>query len=458
MPIINEILEWHFRPSHLKFTAEHLFTSTTKTRMSEFSVSLERLVERLPDGGNMPDGKSIEEMYYYFIENYNSLFFSMTKRDVRLLIWALDYQPIEGERILFSNKLNSAFYFINKNWRNSYIIGLWHVLLKNWSELQSNKTSRELFLNFLKDRCKSYDGDRSSILKISQNIDFFLTTDSPHNYASLLHDTLLHDKKIVLSDANKLFDHKERILSYDYFSAVAKEYIYITWNNNINMDTTFVKGVYHFLEKHNSKKTTLLICAQIINEKVFNNNIDIVKNETIKLIGDPAVYYLWRNVELADNEQEEVEQARKKLNILLNKEFIEVFFKILIQDDRREKYWLGFIDKIEIIFVGNRANYLELKKIESISKLVDNRYKITSSSQSTCALIMYSKGYVFVEFSDTGALYIYKEESFINRVNLNAVGSIQDLKMWSTTKSAVSNSYYGGLDINIEGRITHQGR
>ena len=35
---------------------------------------------------------------------------------------------------------------------------------------------------------------------------------------------------------------------------------------------------------------------------------------------------------------------------------------------------------------------------------------------------MYSKSYVFVEFSDVGALYIYKRESFDANINLNDIG------------------------------------
>ena len=451
MPTINKLLEWNFRPSYLKYTAEHLLTQNTKRKIDDSKVMLEKMVDRLPDGSRIPNRQSMEDVYYLFINNYQTMFFSMSKRDIRHLIWALDFTPsFNSEKILLSNKFDIALNLIKENWRDSFIISVWHILLKNWSDLQSNNTNRSLLTRLLKEKCKGYNKGRSDIMKTSQNMGFFLYKNSPKDYASLL-----LDKKILLSDAYMLFNYKERIITYDYFACVAHEYI--SQVNNKNLVTSFVKGVYHFLDKHNSNKTTLLICTQIINDGIFKNNIDIVKSETVRLIGDPAVGHLWRNSDITEYEQGEVEKARRRLNTLLNKQLIEMFFKILVEDERREKYWLKFIRKIDdIVFVGNRANYLDLIKIESISMYVNNRYKITSRNQSTSALIMYSKDFIFVEFSDTGALYIYKKQSF--KVNLNTISSMEDLKIWSSYDYACRNAERPGyVNLNMEGRITHQG-
>lgn len=453
MPTINDILEWHFKPSHLKYSAEHLFTQTTKNQVGESKQVLEKMIDRLPDGGEAPNRQSIEDVYNLFLENHQNLFFTMSKRNIRDLIWALDYQPtFNSEKILLSNNLIPALSLIKQNWRDSFVISLWHLLLKNWTDLQSHYKNRKLLINLLKDKSKAYSGRRTNILKITEHIDFFLSKNSPKDYASLL-----LNKNILLSDANMLFNHKERIFSYDYFACVAHEYI--NQINNINLVTSFVKGVYLFLDKHKSRKINLQICSQVINNGLFNNYIDIVKSETVKLIGDPAVYHFWRNIDLTENEKDEVEQARRKLNILLNKQFIEIFFNVLVEDERRKVYWLKFIDKIDDLkVVGNNANYKELERIKDISNSVENRYKKTTSSQRTCALVMYSRDFVFVEFTDVGPLLICKKETFNNRIDLEKVESIDDLKLWSTGDYACRNSARPGyVDLNIEGRITHQG-
>jgi hypothetical protein len=212
-----------------------------------------------------------------------------------------------------------------------------------------------------------------------------------------------------------------------------------------------------FLQKHNNKRVTIISCSQIINSNKFNQTIDIVKTQTVVMVGDPIKAHLWRYNGLSKIQEESVESARKKLNILLNQHFIKVFFEKLVQDERRKKYWLKFIDKIDDIkFSGSRDNYRYLKNIESVSKYVDSRYKTTSRNQSTCALIIYSRNFVFVEFTDTGALYIYKRKNF--QVNLNAINGMEDLKTWSRDDFACKNSDTPGyVDLNEEGRITHQG-
>lgn len=453
---VEDILNWNFRPTHLRYGAKHLLKDSVKKQIKSSTNSLELIIDRMPDGSNMPNRASIEDVYFLFLNNYQTLFSTMSKREIRHLIWALDYQPTSNDtKILLSNILIPALNLIKQNWRDSFIISLWHVLLKNWTDLQLYEKNRNFFFNFLKEKCKSYEGKRSAVLSITQNIDFFLTKDSPYNYAALL-----LDRKIVLSNANKLFKQKERIINYDYYSAVAHEYIYIIWSMNKHITYSYVNGVYQFLKDHNSKKTSLIVCAQLINEKVFDKHIEVVKSETINLIGDPANKSRWRNINLNESEQNEVERARKKLNILLNKEFVEVFFKKLMEDERREKYWLKFIEEInDLKVVGNEANKLYLAKTDDISKYVEDRYIQTPSIRSTCALIMHAKDFVFVEFTDTGPLLIYKKETFDSRINLEKIESVDDLKKWSTGDYACRNSAtHGYVDLDVEGRITHQGR
>lgn len=455
MQKIEDILEWNFRSSYMSYAANHLLTDNSKARINKSKDSLEKLIERLPDGGEIPKRESIKDVYYLFVKNYQFASFTMSNRSVRYLIWALDFKPSSNtNNILLSNKLEPALNIIKQNWKDSYIVSLWHMLLKNWTDLQSNKNSIKLFETLLKNKSKAYIGKRSNILNITQHIDLFLSTDSPKKYA-----TLLIEKKIILSNANQLFNHKDRILNYDYFSETANRYLDLISYNNNNIDSIYVKGVYCFLEKHNSKKATLLICAKIINRNIFDNNIDIVKSETVRLISDPLKKTNWINSDLSVTEQQEVEKSRSRLKILLNKEFVEVFFKRIVEDKRREYYWLKFINDIEDIkIVGNKANYNYLKEVDSISEHVGGRYKVTSSNQNTCALIMYLKDFVFVEFSDVGALYIYKKQSFKDKVNLNAVSSIENLKRMSTYNFACKNSSsYGFVNLNSEGRITHQG-
>ena len=322
--------------------------------------------------------------------------------------------------------------------------------MKNWNNLLVFQTQRELLTELLKSKCNAYDKNRKDILGVTRIISFFLNKDSPKEFAI----NLIKYKKLI-SGAHIILKQKESILVYEYFSSVI--YNYIEKIDEKIITTEITVSIYSFLQKHNNKKVTIISCSQTINSNKFNQTIDIVKNQTVSMVGDPIKAHLWRYDGLSRMQEESIESARKKLNILLNQHFIKVFFEKLVQDERRKKYWLRFIDKIDDIkFSGSRGNYQYLKNIESVSKYVDSRYKITRRTQSTSALIIYSKNFVFVEFTDTGALYIYKRKNF--RVNLNSISGMEDLKIWSKYDYACKNSKTPGyVDLNEEGRITHQG-
>ena len=451
----KEILKWYLNFSEMKYAAEHVFSKETKNIVDISIHQLKELSERLPDGNKLPEKKLIKDVYILFYKEsnkeYQYLISLFSKRDTRILVYALDYKPENGgEIILFSEKFGIARNLILDKWKDSFIISLWHNLLKNWNNLLVFQTQRELLTELLNSKCNAYDKTRKDILGVTRIISFFLTKDSPKEFAI----NLIKYKKLI-SGAHITLKQKESILVYEYFSSVI--YSYIETIDEKIITTEITVSIYNFLQKHNNKKVTIISCSQIINSNKFNQTIDIVKNQTVAMIGDPIKAHLWRFNGLSSTQEESVESARKKLNILLNQHFIKVFFEKLVQDERRKKYWLKFIDKIDDIkFSGSRDNYRYLKNIESVSKYVDSRYKTTSRKQSTCALIIYSKNFVFVEFTDTGALYIYKKQNF--KVNLNAIDTMEDLKTWPTHKYACKNAEQSGyIYLNEEGRITHQG-
>ena len=454
MPVINDILNWAFIPSNLSRSAERVIRSETKKHLRESILRINEISNRSLSGGPSPDPMLLKDIYVLFKKNkhkdHAELVTLFSKRDARLLVWALDYHVERDEApIVFTDDIKPALKVISDRWRDSFIISLWHTLLKNWDTFLVHKKERKIFIEFLVKKCKEYKGSRKDILNFSSNLSLIVDRDSPSKYAKQLIDNNIHINK-----AHELINQKVNILFYEYFSNVVLKYVSHLNHNNIEDET--LNEIYDFLEYQNSFKTKLLVCSRIINSTKFSLYKNDIKTHTIDLIGDPIRTDLWTHNNLTIEQEDSVERARMKLNAMLNQEFIKVFFEKLVQDKRRKKYWLKFIDKIEDIkFIGNRSNYRYLKNIENISKFVDSRYKTTGGNQSTCALVIYSQNFVFVEFTDTGALYIYKQNNF--KVNLNAVSSMSDLKTWPTSLMACRNSDHGYIMLSEEGRIIHQG-
>ena len=453
----RDILNWHFKVSDFKYTAEHLFINKTKKTVKISLNELRKIAEDSTEN-KLPEPKLVNDVYTMFQKNCNKeyaiLYSLFSKRDVRVLVWALDYKPnLNSSVILFSEQFEIAQKIITDKWKDSFIISLWHILLKNWNSLQDHQEQRDSLTNLLNSKCNEYNRSRKDILNISTNISLFSKLDSAESYANKL-----LENKILLNEAHTLINQKESILGYNYFESVA--IFYVDFLSSKMLSTKITQSVLSFLKTHNTRYTSLIICSTLINRDEFKNDINIIKDQSIQLIGDPLNRHAWNYSNLSDKESKNIELARIKLNILLNKHFLKYFFEELIDDARRKVYWMKFIENVEEIrFCGSKANYYSIKRNSDITQFVDSRFQVTRSKQQTSAIIIYSKGFVFVEFSDVGALYIYLKDNFKSRVNLNNLQSIDDLKLWSRYKYACKNSTEkaGHVTLNKEGRILHQG-
>lgn len=82
-----------------------------------------------------------------------------------------------------------------------------------------------------------------------------------------------------------------------------------------------------------------------------------------------------------------------------------------------------------------------------------------SYSSQTSALVLFIKNKMFVEFSDTGALYVYNQTHSMVKKVTNArygISSTNELKIPSMNVLIEANTW-GGYYYYEEGRMTHQG-
>jgi hypothetical protein len=203
----KEILKWYFNFSEMKFAAEHIFSRETKNIVDISIGQLKELSERLPNGNKLPEKKLIKDVYFLFYKESNHEYIYLislfSKRDTRILVYALDYQPENGDEIiLFSKKFGIARNLILDKWKDSFIISLWHVLLKNWNNLLVFQTQRELLTELLQSKCGAYNKTRKDILGVIRIISFFLKKDSPKEFA----ENLISYKKLI-SDSIVLIAH-----------------------------------------------------------------------------------------------------------------------------------------------------------------------------------------------------------------------------------------------------------
>lgn len=450
MANIKELLHWNLLYSVFKTNGQKLISPNTKEIFNSNILSINRIGNLQSQKSELPKQELVEEVHDKFKnleqESIEILLSNFTKREVRLLVWSLDYKGKDS--ILFSKQFFKFISLINEFWRDSYIIPLWYILLKNWVSLKKNETRFQEFINLLKKKCDQYERSRKDVLAIKTHFNFW-RQGGVKKFVNYL-DT----NNIQFNYACSSLNFNAYLIGTDYYYECFAMYLKSIQKKDISRE--LIEGLIVDIKTIKEKKHELFFLSILITEDKFSAEINSIQQAAFSLIGDPVVKRYWVSSHLNDEENEYVEMARKKLLVLMNKKFIKIFFSKLVQDSRRKVYWLKFIDHIEDIkFVGNKLNYNILKNNQETSKYVDVRYKITRSNQSTCSLIIWARNYVFVEFSDTGSLYIYRKSSF--NIKLNHIERIEDLKTWPAGMAAVKLAGSNYLDLQSEGTLAHRG-
>lgn len=452
MATIKELLGWRLLNSVLKSNGEKLITHKTKEIINSNIDELKNIALLQSEKTELPKLELIEEVYRKFksleTKPLEVMIEQFSKREVRLLVWSIDYKGEDS--ILFGSHFSKYISLVNEFWRDSYIIPIWYVLLKNWIALSHDKSRHLDYLSFLKTKCDAYDKSRKDVLAIKSNFKFWKAKGE-----SLFVNHLI-SRKITINNICSALNLNLNIIDTEYYYESFRLYLNRLQKEDITKE--LIEHVINEVCNLNHSKYQLIYLSILLTKSKFSSEIILIQRTSVVLIGDPVIKRYWQNNHLNNFESELVENARKKLIALMNKDFIEIFFSKLVQDKRRENYWLSFIENIEDIkFVGNRLNYHILKNNEQISKYVDARYYVTRSNQSTCALIIWAKDYVFVEFSDTGSLYIYKQERFSAKIKVKHIERIEDLKIWPREMRAAKLDRPNYLNVYPEGNLDHRG-
>lgn len=128
-------------------------------------------------------------------------------------------------------------------------------------------------------------------------------------------------------------------------------------------------------------------------------------------------------------------------------QYIEEIFTKFINDPKRKKFWLKYakenaIDSVQI--VGQIEVKERLEMIASIKESLKYCFILTKRRmQGQCAFIIRIRGCYFIEFSDLGSVYVYRDDKHIQWFKSfnNEYGvSIKYLKNTELTNGVKSDS------------------
>ena len=426
-----------------------------------------------------------------------------SRQELCLLSWHL----IEVDDQL---SFNYVLKLLDENWRYLFLNGLSFYVLNSWNEM--DKDRRSAVCNLIREKLASYDDK-----KLKEHADFFDPA-GPLRLSRLLSvrgialshaPTLLGYKPSAItqsfySDVIRTYvkDHAELLLKDVIKILLLHRYYsdgfwnYLSYHQDLSLldvieigrlHKFYSDGFWKYLSVHKDlllqdaikdymrqnrtarlvmsdlvmqdRTAKLVMCDLVIRAEGANDrSVQLELRDTVRFIlGDITLNATWAPfIGATEDDKKLLNHARELVKNWLARDFIKAFFEVCVQDPWRKKYWLRFVNYVsDFRVVGSYLVRSKLKSSPEAREYVDSFFiSINSTYAETAALVMHIRDKVFIEFSDTGALYIYKDTSrwvaFL-RAGKKYISGISSLK--NTSLPTISEAYYS--DFLEEGRFIH---
>lgn len=412
--------------------------------------TLKQIEERMfVDKGLNVAQQSIDEIISKVIRmapSGNTSMDNWTIRELRIVSYYL--MKLRDDNVCYLYALE----LLDKNWKNIFFNGLAFYLLNSWHSIEPDY--RNLTGQLLVRKLDSYSESnrRYNLWKNRANL---FDSNGPVRMAALL-----KAKNMSVAEAPSLLGFKNTSIKQAYYSDVIVKYV--ETNHITNLDS-----IDQVFELHNLDRTKKLIFSYLVEtEDRIGDGLrraQLCRFANVKL-GDVTLASSWAPFTGAtEKEVQRLRKAMENVNMWFLQQIVESFFEICVQDRERKSFWLKYVQNRSITrfkIIGSTAIKRLLQSNSKIGSMFLRHFIETNSySSQTSALALFMKNKMFVEFSDTGALYVYNQtHSMVKKVTnaRNGISSTNELKIPSMNVLIEANTW-GGYYYYEEGRMTHQG-
>lgn len=424
--------------------ADHQTEKVVNKNMSKLKQIGERM---LVDKGLEVAQQSIDEIISKVIRmapSGNTAGENWTVRELRIVSYYLMKLRDDSINYMYALEL------LNNNWKNMFFNGLAFYLLNSWHSIEPD--FRTLTGQLLMRKLEEYSDSNRRYNLWKNRLNLF-DSNGPTRMAAML-----SAKRMNIEEAPTLLGFKESSIKQSYYSDVIIKYIA---NNGIT-DRDSIEDIF---ELHNLDRTKKLVFAYLI-EKEDQIGDGLRRAQLCRFantqLGDVTLATSWSPFAGAtETDVQKLKKAMQLVNMWLAQQIIESFFEICVQDKERKNFWLKYVNNISAFkIIGSTATKRLLQSNSKIGSMFLRHYIETNSySSQTSALVLFIKNKMIVEFSDTGALYVYNQTHQKVKTVTNArygISSTNDLKIPSMNVLIEANTW-GGYYYHEEGRMTHQG-
>lgn len=409
-----------------------------------------RLLKQIEE--RMRDDKGIKVSPHSIDETISKLKRLSSKDDYSIENWSIRELRIVSYYLMkLRNNPKDYFYalsLLDKCWRNMFFNGLIFYVLNSWNYIEPE--FRDATCRLITDRLKAYNDNNKRYILLKNHLNLF-DKNGPLRMAALL-----KAKNLELFNAPSILGYKNSGFKQSYYSDVIINYV--EKNNISKLDV-----ISEIFDYHDIDRTKKLVCAYLVERE--NKIGDEIRRSVLckfinRTLGDVTLASTWAPFAGASNEEAaKLQNAMKLVYMWFAQQIIEVFFEVCVQDKERKNFWLKYVKYLSgFKIIGSTATKRMLQSDPRIGNMFLKHFKETSSySSQTSALVLFIKNKMLVEFSDTGALYVYNQGH--KQVGLvtssRSLNSTNDLKVPSINL-LVEQDYYRTYH-HEEGRFVHRG-
>lgn len=390
--------------------------------------------------------QSIEEVLYKVLEAAHSGETNMddwTMRELRIVSYYI--MKLQNEETVY----NYALVLLDKGWKNMFFNGLVFYVMNSWNLIKPEL--RKNTCQLITKKLQQYSDNNRKYLMLKNHANFFEEA-GPIRMA-----TLLSSKGQDVKEAPQILGNKQASFAQSYYSDVIVKYC-----EKVDLDIDCLEEIFKI---HTDARTKKLVFANLVIQA--DKDGDAVKQTQIskfinRILGDVTLAATWAPFPGATTEEAlKLKQAMQLVNLWFARRIIETFFEVCVQDRDRKVFWLNYVQYVSgFKIVGSTMTKRALQNDPRTSTMFLRHFIETNSNYSqTSALVLCVKNKVMVEFSDTGALYVYNQghnQTKFLRNGVRYMNSTNDLKIPSM-QLLIETFDWGGHYYNEEGRMTHQG-
>lgn len=364
-------------------------------------------------------------------------------RELRIVSYYL--MKLQGNEGVYKYALS----LLDANWRDMFFNGLSFYCLDTWNMIEPEL--RILTCELLTKKLGQYKGNNKKYMVMKNHADLFDEV-GPRRMSALL-----SQKKQDVCEAPNYFCNKESTISQSYYSDVIINFL----ETNKIIDLGYVEEI---LRIHKNDRTKKLVFADLVS-RVDALGDELKRTQLCKfanrILGDITLSSTWAPfVGATAKDAQKLKNAKQLVNLWFNRKIIETFFEVCVQDRDRKMFWLNYVGYVSSFkIVGSLATKRLLQGDSRVSGIFFPHFIETDSRHSqTSALVLFVKNKMIVEFSDTGAVYVYDQKHVKAKMVIErkrSITSISDLKMPSMSNLVDKGDFF--VTNNEEGKMRHIG-